>query len=127
MGKVPLPHNKINCYPPYPDHYLNASVKHDIQTYRNPFYSNTSHQLLLSLFRHLFLPVAFFRWACTTRSCSPILGSVVFIEIEKKIRAEGSYCMYQSYFRFLFRLAGNLNNLDCLNPKKVWLKGMRLK
>ena len=23
MGKAPLPHNKRNCYPPYPDHYLN--------------------------------------------------------------------------------------------------------
>ena len=22
MGKAPLPHNKRNCYPPYPDHYL---------------------------------------------------------------------------------------------------------
>ena len=22
MGKAPLPHNKGNCYPPYPDHYL---------------------------------------------------------------------------------------------------------
>ena len=25
MGKAPLPHNKRNCYPPYPDHYLIAS------------------------------------------------------------------------------------------------------
>ena len=24
MGKAPLPHNKRNCYPPYPDHYLRA-------------------------------------------------------------------------------------------------------
>ena len=24
MGKAPLPHNKRNCYPPYPDHYLIA-------------------------------------------------------------------------------------------------------
>ena len=23
MGKAPLPNNKRNCYPPYPDHYLN--------------------------------------------------------------------------------------------------------
>ena len=22
MGKAPLPHNKRNCFPPYPDHYL---------------------------------------------------------------------------------------------------------
>ena len=22
MGKAPLPHNKRNCYPPHPDHYL---------------------------------------------------------------------------------------------------------
>ena len=33
---------------------LNACVKHDILTYRNPFYSNTTYQLLLSLFRHFF-------------------------------------------------------------------------
>ena len=26
MGKVPLPHNKRNCYPPYPDHYLKTSI-----------------------------------------------------------------------------------------------------
>ena len=24
-GKAPLPHNKRNCYPPYPDHYLNLA------------------------------------------------------------------------------------------------------
>ena len=23
MGKAPMPHNKRNCYPPYPDHYFN--------------------------------------------------------------------------------------------------------
>ena len=28
------------------------------------------------------------------------------VEIEEKIRAAGSYCMGQSYFRFLFQLAG---------------------
>ena len=26
MGKAPLPHNKRNCYPPYPDHYLKTSI-----------------------------------------------------------------------------------------------------
>ena len=26
MGKALLPHNKRNCYPPYPDHYLNENV-----------------------------------------------------------------------------------------------------
>ena len=25
MGKAPLPHNKRNCYPPYPDHYVTTS------------------------------------------------------------------------------------------------------
>ena len=25
LGKVPLPHNKRNCHPSYPDHYLNCS------------------------------------------------------------------------------------------------------
>ena len=29
MGKAPLPHNKRNCYPPYPDHYL-ILIKGDI-------------------------------------------------------------------------------------------------
>ena len=24
MGKALLPHNKRNCYPPYPDHYLKS-------------------------------------------------------------------------------------------------------
>ena len=31
MGKAPLPHNKRNCYPPYPDHYLSwipIQIKH---------------------------------------------------------------------------------------------------
>ena len=28
------------------------------------------------------------------------------VEIEETFRAAGSYCMDQSYFRFLFRLAG---------------------
>ena len=28
-GKAPLPHNKRNCYPPYPDHYL-ILIKGDI-------------------------------------------------------------------------------------------------
>ena len=27
MGKAPLPHNKRNCYPPYPDHYLITSIQ----------------------------------------------------------------------------------------------------
>ena len=27
VGKAPLPHNKRNCYPPYPDHYLNILVQ----------------------------------------------------------------------------------------------------
>ena len=26
MGKAPLPQNKRNCYPPYPDHYLIRAV-----------------------------------------------------------------------------------------------------
>ena len=26
MGKAPLPLNKRNCYPPYPDHYLKTSI-----------------------------------------------------------------------------------------------------
>ena len=26
MRKAPLPHNKRNCYPPYPDHYLNYAI-----------------------------------------------------------------------------------------------------
>ena len=42
----------------------------------------------------------------------------------KKNGAAGSCCMDRSYFRFLFQLARNPNNLDCPNPKKVWLKGM---
>ena len=27
MGKAPLPHKKRNCYPPYPDHYLNIPFR----------------------------------------------------------------------------------------------------
>ena len=26
MGKAPFPHNKRNCYPPYPDHYLKRYI-----------------------------------------------------------------------------------------------------
>ena len=48
------------------------------------------------------------------------------VKIERKIGAAGSFCMDQSYFRFLFLLARNPNpNLDCPNPKKVWLKGVQ--
>ena len=44
------------------------------------------------------------------------------VEIEEKIRAVGSYCMDQSYFRFLFRLAGKSKQAGLSKSEKSLAK-----
>ena len=43
MGKAPLPHNKRNCYPPYPDHYLITKCKIRTKITRKIKRSKQSH------------------------------------------------------------------------------------
>ena len=61
VGKASLPHNKRNCYPPYPDHYLNPFTyvgyrNNYLFSHTNPYILNITQQCWWSYFE-LGLPV----------------------------------------------------------------------
>ena len=50
MGKAPLPHNKRNCFPPYPDHYLNDLFFIKSLQAQGPYDQREKHSAIFYLF-----------------------------------------------------------------------------
>ena len=70
-GKAPLPHNKRNCYPPYPEHYLNVKFfPHVVSKKRPSTNKNTGRPTWLLIRLYIILLPCTYTFTRVSRSFS---------------------------------------------------------